>query len=155
MRGRKPLPSRVKELRNTVQQCRTNPNEPKPWTDRIDPPSEMDHQLRPIWDRFVDELTRSRMITNVDIYALEALCVAYGRWKDANSKIESTGLLVKTPNGFPVQSPYLAIANKAHEQMVKLMVEFGITPSSRARVSTAIADDESNPFRKHARPRRS
>jgi hypothetical protein len=47
------------------------------------------------------------------------------------------GDVILTPDKkFPVQSPYLAIANKAQEQMVKIMIEFGMTPSSRSRVHT-------------------
>lgn len=33
-----------------------------------------------------------------------------------------------------MQSPFLAIANKAFEQMRAMLVEFGMTPSSRSRV---------------------
>ena len=44
------------------------------------------------------------------------------------------GAVIKAPSGFPVQSPFLAIANKAHEQMVKLLTEFGMTPAARTRV---------------------
>ena len=145
MRGRKPLPSRVKELRGTAQPCRMNPDEPAPWDDRISPPVTMNESLLPIWDKFVDELTRSRMITNVDVYALEALCIAYSRWTEANAKIQETGLLVKTSKGLPAQTPYLDIANKAFEQMIKLMTEFGITPSSRTKVSTINAVARENP----------
>ena len=34
----------------------------------------------------------------------------------------------------PMQSPYLAIANKAMEQMRAMLTEFGMSPSSRTRV---------------------
>jgi P27 family predicted phage terminase small subunit len=43
--------------------------------------------------------------------------------------------MVKSPNGFPMQSPYLAVANKAMEQMRGLLTEFGMSPASRTRIS--------------------
>lgn len=54
--------------------------------------------------------------------------------------------MVKAPSGFPVQSPFLAIANKALEQMTKLMIEFGMTPSSRTRVHAIGAEKEADPM---------
>jgi phage terminase small subunit len=41
---------------------------------------------------------------------------------------------VKTPNGYLAHSPYLAIATRATEQLVRILVEFGMTPSSRSRI---------------------
>ncbi len=45
-----------------------------------------------------------------------------------------SGLFVKTPNGFPVQSPWLAVSNKAQELCFKFLNEFGLSPASRSRV---------------------
>ena len=38
--------------------------------------------------------------------------------------------------GYPVQSPYLAIANRQAEIMMRIASEFGFTPASRSRIST-------------------
>ena len=46
-----------------------------------------------------------------------------------------SGLFVKTPNGFPVQSPWLSTSNKAMELCCKFLAEFGMTPSARTRVN--------------------
>jgi phage terminase small subunit len=39
------------------------------------------------------------------------------------------------PNKYPTVHPYLSIANKAMRQMQCFLAEFGMTPSSRARVA--------------------
>jgi phage terminase small subunit len=45
-------------------------------------------------------------------------------------------LLMKSPNtGVPMQSPYLAIANKQAQIMTKAAVEMGFTPASRSRIT--------------------
>jgi Phage terminase, small subunit len=51
--------------------------------------------------------------------------------------------MMKSPLGFPVQSPFLAIANRQTEIMMRIASEFGFTPASRSRISTPIADDPS------------
>jgi phage terminase small subunit len=44
--------------------------------------------------------------------------------------------MIKAPSGFPVQSPYLAIANRQAEIMMRIASEFGFTPASRSRIAT-------------------
>jgi hypothetical protein len=44
-------------------------------------------------------------------------------------------IMVKSPNGFPVQSPYVAIANRQAEIMMRIACEFGFTPASRSRIA--------------------
>jgi phage terminase small subunit len=44
--------------------------------------------------------------------------------------------MVKSPTGFPIQSPYLAIANRQAEIMMRIASEFGFTPASRSRIAT-------------------
>jgi P27 family predicted phage terminase small subunit len=51
------------------------------------------------------------------------------------SKIQKYGTMVKSPTGFPIQSPYLAIANRQAEIMARIASEFGFTPASRSRIS--------------------
>ena len=42
--------------------------------------------------------------------------------------------MVKSPNGYPMQSPYVAVANKQVDIMVRIAAEFGMTPGSRTRI---------------------
>ena len=42
-------------------------------------------------------------------------------------------------------NPYLSIANKAMDQMRRFLIEFGMTPSSRARVTT-VPEDTGSPL---------
>ena len=45
--------------------------------------------------------------------------------------------MVKSPTGFPIQSPYVSIANRQAEIMMRISAEFGFTPASRGRISVA------------------
>jgi P27 family predicted phage terminase small subunit len=75
------------------------------------------------------------MLTTVDRAALAAYCVNYARWQKAETEIERLGPVVKSPkSGFPIQNPYVAIANTALDLMRKFLIEFGMTPASRSRL---------------------
>ena len=71
-----------------------------------------------------------------------AIFVAYSQWTENIRKVKRLGAVFKLPNGYPAQSPYLSMANKAFEQMTKMLVEFGMTPSARVRVKTSISPRE-------------
>jgi phage terminase small subunit len=42
--------------------------------------------------------------------------------------------MIKSSNGYPVQSPYLVVANKHADTMIRIACEFGFTPASRSRI---------------------
>ena len=88
------------------------------------------------WDRLVGELVTLRLLTNLDRAALAAYCGAYALWAEAMEAIQKFGTMIKSPTGYPVQSPYLAIANRQGEIMMRIASEFGFTPASRSRIAT-------------------
>jgi len=94
------------------------------------------------WDKVSKQLKEARIITNIDVDALSMYCEAYATWIDANKAIQKHGVVVKNKSGFPVQSPYFLVANKAFDQMRAMLTEFGMTPSSRTRVSSLKSKDE-------------
>ena len=67
--------------------------------------------------------------------ALAAYCGAYALWAEAMEQVQKFGTMVKSPTGYPTQSPYLAIANRQAEIMLRVASEFGFTPASRSRIS--------------------
>ena len=60
----------------------------------------------------------------------------YGRWLEAERKLQETPALVKTPLGYVQQSSWLNIANRQMELMGRYMAEIGLTPASRSRLAT-------------------
>ena len=65
-----------------------------------------------------------------------AYCEAWTTWKGATQKIRQFGMVVKNKQDgdLPIISPYVKIAHNAMSQMRALLVEFGMTPSSRVRI---------------------
>jgi P27 family predicted phage terminase small subunit len=113
-----------------------NLDEPRPEPAIPDCPPELNPAARREWDRLVGELGKLRVLTGLDRAALAAYCGAYALWAEATEALQKFGVMVKSPNGFPVQSPYLSIANRQAEIMMRIASEFGFTPASRGRIST-------------------
>jgi P27 family predicted phage terminase small subunit len=139
--GRKPVPTALKIVRGNPGGRPLPVNEPTPQGD-----AQMPEWLSPAaakhWPMVAKQLRDAGVLTSLDSAALALYCEAFSRWMHANEQIAKFGPVVKAPSGFPVQSPFLAITNKAHEQMTKLLIEFGMTPSSRSRVTKAPSGEQ-------------
>jgi len=140
MRGRRPKPTRLKLLTGNPGKRPFNEDEPCPEACIPDCPPELGPTARAEWDRLVGELGALRLLTNLDRAALAAYCGAYALWAEATQAIQKYGAMIKSPQGFPIQSPYLAIANRQAEIMMRIASEFGFTPASRSRIATPSDD---------------
>jgi P27 family predicted phage terminase small subunit len=135
MRGRRPKPTRLKYLTGNPGKRPLNEHEPKPEIVMPDCPVELGPVAHREWDRMAAELASLRILTQLDRAALAAYCGAYAMWAEATEAIQKFGTMVKSPTGYPVQSPYVSIANRQAEIMMRIASEFGFTPASRSRIS--------------------
>lgn len=145
MRGRKPKPTQLKVVAGNPGKRPLNGAEPTPPRD-AQMPDYLSERAAEHWPVISAQLDAAKLLTSVDVHALALYCEAFARWSEASEAVRREGMVTLTEKGFPLQSPYVAIANKAHDQMVKLLVEFGMTPSSRSRV-TKVDDDPDSEFR--------
>ncbi|MBI4291310.1 MAG: phage terminase small subunit P27 family [Betaproteobacteria bacterium] len=126
-----------------------NETEPQPDVveETLPAPKWLSGEGRAVWAVEFPKLVRNAMITEIDLGAFAKYCQAFGRYLNAESMVAKQGeVLIAPGSGFPIQNPYLAVSNKAQEQMHKAETEFGMTPSSRSRVSTKAADKKKNRF---------
>jgi P27 family predicted phage terminase small subunit len=144
--GPPPIPTKIKLLRGNPGKRALNTKEPKPRSAIPSCPPHLNAVARKEWRRAIRELATLGLISNLDRAALAIYCEAYARWVDASDHIRKFGVIVKSPGGYPMQSPYLAILNKAIEQMRAFIVEFGMTPSARSRVTVADAPKADDAF---------
>lgn len=141
MRGRRPKPTRLKLLTGNPGKRPLNAHEPTPEIVIPDCPPELGPVAQKEWQRLVGDLTVLRILTNLDRAALAAYCGAYALWAEATEAIQKFGTMVKSPSGYPIQSPYVSIANRQAEIMMRIASEFGFTPASRSRISTPQAQE--------------
>ena len=142
MRGRTPTPVNLKLIQGNPGHRPINLSTFSPAAAIPRCPATLKGEAKKEWRRITEELHRYRMIANVDRGLLTMLCTTWARFVEAEQMIEKaaslsggSGLFVKTPNNFPVQSPWLAVSNKAIETYKALCAEFGLSPASRVRVT--------------------
>jgi len=112
----------------------------------VEPPAWLDETARVEWARLAPLLVGQGLLTELDTAALAAYCHAFSVWRQASDQIRKFGLVIKAGNGFPMQSPYVAIAQQQMATMRALLTEFGCTPSSRSTVTRAPTSTVSNPL---------
>lgn len=116
------------------------------------PPTHLLPAAKKEWLRITPHLQKLGLITELDMAALSAYCQAYARWAGTELKLKKLGddaLVEETPSGYKQMSVLLQISNRAGEQMHKFMGEFGLTPSTRTRVTASpqldLFGDDSKP----------
>ena len=134
--GPPPTPTNLKALLGNPGKRRLNNREPDPEPAIPSCPSFLNKEARREWRRVSKLLFANGLMTQLDRAALAGYCDAYARAAEASRQLQKYGLIVKSPNGYPMQSPYLAILNTALQEMRAFCTEFGMTPSSRSRVKT-------------------
>ena len=134
MSGPRPNPTAWRRAEGNRGKRAWNHAEPVPPDDLPSCPAHLTAVAREEWDRLAGVLHGMGVVTLVDRAALAAYCQSYGRWVEAEEKLQTTPMLLKTASGYVQQSPWLSIANKQMELMGRYMAELGLTPASRSRV---------------------
>lgn len=142
--GRKPKPTNLKLIQGTFRPDRANPFEPKPRLSIPPCPKYLQGEARKQYGKMAKKLARIGLMTELDDMALSMLCQAWSEYLEATDQVKKSGMLVKSPNGFPVLNPYLIAANQALKKVRSLLAEFGMTPGSRSRIHAAGAAEESD-----------
>lgn len=169
-RGRKPKPTAQKKLEGNGGKRKLNTQEPQFAPIKgFEPPEWLNEIAALEWCRVAPQLAAQHMLADVDKSQLEAYCVAYSRWRKAESLVEQQiamsekprpagsvlelplGMEFKAPSGYPQQIPQIGTANTYLAQMRALASEFGFTPAARARlhVEPAHKRNEADAFFDH------
>lgn len=148
MQGRKPKPTRMKILAGNPGKRPLNNREPQPTVGKSKCPVWMSPKaklaFRELSEVLCDELG---VLTVADRKALELLCDAYSEYRDARDYVRKNGATYETHSvtgkdeeGVPVlttvvrKRPQVDMASDAWKRVKGMLVEFGLTPSSRTRL---------------------
>ena len=148
MRGRRPLPSKVKDLRGRPGKRPVNENEPEVPSGDPDMPAGLSEAAQKEWHKLLHVLRPTRVLTIADGLNLAAICYTYDVFMQANEDVKTFGVQIKHPvmgrkgtdeEGTVVgyiakKNPAVAIANEALKTMKSYMVEVGLTPASRSKL---------------------
>ena len=136
MRGRKPTPTHLKQLRGNPGKRALPKNEPVAQGILAEPPSWLPEHAKEGW-RYALEHAPAGLLRRIDAGVLAVWVVAESLHRQATEKQDAVGGLVYKPKGSEVhlQSPYLAIINKQAMIMLKAASELGFSPVARPRIT--------------------
>lgn len=122
-------------------------NEPKPSTRPPNCPTWLPPAARDVWDRTMGTLREMDVLGFVDGDALAAYCQVYARWIALEDFINKNGEVypIRGDDGKVLRITKLPQVNIARDLLATVRLyqqEFGMTPSSRTRVSTIGNDGE-------------
>jgi P27 family predicted phage terminase small subunit len=118
-------------------------NEPKPKLGAGTKPPSLSPEASAHWDELSAMLTESRVLSIDDSVALAMLCEDYAAWRIAQNKVNSAS---KADRESRVHDRDLARLHKAHNKLLDLLRDFGMTPASRSKVQAIPKDPKKNSF---------
>jgi P27 family predicted phage terminase small subunit len=106
------------------------------------PPKNLGLHGRRYWKEVGPDLLTAGLFTMADFTAFLLLCDSIQIYAVAKDEIrEGKSIVEDTDSGFR-KSPYLAIKDQQHAQILTLLKEFGMTPRARENVSSGSADED-------------
>jgi P27 family predicted phage terminase small subunit len=153
MRGPKPKPTKLKILNGNPGRRPLNDREPQPGGMPVCP-EWLDTYAKTVWRRLAPKLAKMGL-SFVDREAFACYCQSCSDLKTARAMLAKEGITVETKLGAVMEHPAVRTANKAMMQIRAFGSEFGLTPSSRSRLSIDAEQSSDDPMEAILRGRRS
>ena len=139
--GPKPRPTRLKLLAGE-RPSRVNRAEPIPARAEVKMPRGMSPAAQRMWRRLAPDLLEKNIVTSWDVDALQILCETASVHLEARRVLGIQGLLVPGRRDGLVTNPAWRIYRDSAQLFKTYATDFGLTPSSRSRLSNAPETDD-------------
>lgn len=147
MGSRKPVPTTIKRLRGNPGRRRLPKPGEEPEPVQLDAlpeaPDFLGEAGRIEWERVGPFLVQQRVMTEADVTTFAAYCAAIDLMVESKRDIQKNGHTIRGDRGGEVRNPALAAFAQSVNTLKSLAGEFGLTPSSRARMRLPTDDGES------------
>jgi len=143
-----PKPTALRILEGVPGHHPLNLNEPKPKKANPECPDWLEDEAKKEWFRIVPELERLGLLTVIDVTALIGYCQSWARFIEAEKYLSEHDTCFETDKGFIMQVPQVAISQKYLKLCQSFMIQFGLTPSSRTRISLSSGEEDEDPMKK-------
>lgn len=146
-RGRPPKPTALKLVQGNPGKRALNKNAPSPdaLIDVPEPPEWFGEIAALIWKQVAPWLVTAKILTGTDMHNLEAFCMAYQRWREAQEDITKNGIIVMGAKQ-EIKNPACTVVNESLRQMASFGSSLGLDPSARARIKPNLPGKNTNPF---------
>lgn len=125
--GRKPRPTRLKILRGEPNKSRINTNEPQPKPSKGRPPTWLSDPAKTLWKKLAPELLRVGILAVADEEVFACYCQNVARLARMERELKGGKAILDRADMMTIKDLQLLI--------VKIGAEFGLTPSSRSRIT--------------------
>lgn len=142
-RGRKPKPTRLRELQGNPGKRRLPQGEPVPAGDMPPMPRGLlwDEAQR-LWRKNAGALNEVGLLTTVDGPAFALMCQHYAIAVEAATRIRADGMMLVDENSQQRKHPLLSVWSSNSTLFKSYAVEFGMTPSARARLDVKPGEEQ-------------
>lgn len=140
--GRKPKPTALKLLTGNAGNRPINEKEPEPR--RVyapEPPETLNNLEAAKWRDLATKLADSRVLTELDLDALEIYCRNWVAMHEAINDLNERGKVMQTRTGGIMWNPNWTQYKHSESVCRSIMAEFGMTPSTRTGV-VAVGDPD-------------
>jgi P27 family predicted phage terminase small subunit len=144
-KGRKKIPTKIKEMQGTVEKSRSIENEMV--VDLVSSLPSAPEWLSEIgkeeWKKVSSQLFNIGMLHNVDLQLVAAYCNEMSLYIETETMLRNKGRIqaFRNPDGTLKHAqavPYQKIAKDALASAMKLATQFGLTPVARASISAPV-----------------
>lgn len=132
MPGPRPRPTALKILRGNTGHRPLPKDEPKPEPGATMPEG-LSEDAQAHWPAVAKMLEEAGVLTTIDAMALGLFCETYAQWRFATDQVSARPIVKR--KGIPYRSPYFPLVKETQDRLLKIMIEFGMTPASRSKVS--------------------
>ena len=150
-------PTALKKIEGTYRKDRAAQNEIKPTLEiSVTPPDDLNEWGKRYWMQIMEEYAPIGLVTKIDLGALKTCCMWFGIMMEADDIIQAKGLEVEEPiysqkgelvGTKTIPNPMLKVASDASKNYRQYMIEFGLTPASRVKLSAPLIKEDDDPFR--------
>lgn len=147
--GRPRKPTTLKKLGGTLQPSRTNPLEPVPDVALGLPPEWLSATAKEYWQEIGGILLQMKLISYADTAAMTLLTDVLAQWVSVRVTIAKKGRVYELlSDGGKVfrARPEVAMEADLWRRAQRMLVEFGLTPASRSKVSALVVKEEKDPL---------
>ena len=140
--GRKKKPTALKLIEGNPGKRPLNEEEPEPRKVYEPPaPDGFDAVHSAKWDSLARQLADIRVLTELDLDALQIYVENWCAMMDSLADINVRGKLLQSPSGGPMWNPSWAEYKHSLKVVRSLQAEFGMTPSTRTGIIADAGDD--------------
>lgn len=147
--GRPRKPTQLKKLGGTAQPSRLNPMEPVPAVALGLPPEWLSATAKEYWQEIGGLLLQMKLVSYGDTAAMTLLCDVLAQWVSVRVTIAKKGRVYELlSDGGKVfrARPEVAMEADLWRRASAMLVQFGLTPSARSKVSALGAAEEKDPL---------